>query len=354
VLLNELHYVPDIRPAEPFPMEYEALLRGLWWGWEGHVQPDDGGPPVLRREAGVGQHLDRIQSETGIALPDNLTYFFESPKQLSEWFGDDYVPSDEDILRCRGRTTGIQETIFTLGKTGLGQALRERRKAVEAARGGAHAGAGVDETGTAGTGTTSAASGGTATATTSGAGGGGYGHGHGHGGHAAAGLQQPNSPLRISMGKTRLHLVDVGGQRSERRKWIHCFQDVTAVLFLVGLSGYSQGMLEDPRANQMKDAMALWDGVCSSEWFKQTSLVSASGRDWGRDWFADWNWNRLFRSCFLTRRICSRRRWQNSRSRIISRIMKEARRTLRRGWSFSRESRHLFRPLYCFFLTRSL
>jgi len=69
-------------------------------------------------------------------------------------------------------------------------------------------------------------------------------------------------------------MVDVGGQRSERRKWIHCFQDVTAVLFLVGLSGYNQGLVEDPAANQMQDAMALWDGVCSSVWLKNTSLVS--------------------------------------------------------------------------------
>lgn len=81
-------------------------------------------------------------------------------------------------------------------------------------------------------------------------------------------------PLKISVGKTKLHMVDVGGQRSERRKWIHCFQDVTAVLFLVGLSGYNQGLVEDPTANQMQDAMALWDGVCSSPWLKNTSLVS--------------------------------------------------------------------------------
>jgi G-protein alpha subunit len=34
-----------------------------------------------------------------------------------------------------------------------------------------------------------------------------------------------------------LQLVDVGGQRSERRKWIHCFDDVKAIIFLEGLSG---------------------------------------------------------------------------------------------------------------------
>jgi len=35
-------------------------------------------------------------------------------------------------------------------------------------------------------------------------------------------------------------MVDVGGQRSERRKWIHCFEGVTSVLFLVAISEYDQ------------------------------------------------------------------------------------------------------------------
>jgi guanine nucleotide-binding protein subunit alpha len=40
-------------------------------------------------------------------------------------------------------------------------------------------------------------------------------------------------------------MVDVGGQKSERRKWIHCFQDVTSILFLISLSGYDQCLVED-------------------------------------------------------------------------------------------------------------
>jgi len=68
-------------------------------------------------------------------------------------------------------------------------------------------------------------------------------------------------------------MVDVGGQKSERRKWIHCFQDVTSILFLVSLSGYDQCLFEDRDANQMQDAMTIWDSICHSQWFKHTSII---------------------------------------------------------------------------------
>ncbi|TFL06491.1 heterotrimeric G-protein alpha subunit, GPA2-like protein [Pterulicium gracile] len=68
-------------------------------------------------------------------------------------------------------------------------------------------------------------------------------------------------------------MVDVGGQKSERRKWIHCFQDVTSILFLVSLSGYDQCLVEDKDANQMQDALTIWDSICHSQWFKATSII---------------------------------------------------------------------------------
>ena len=40
-------------------------------------------------------------------------------------------------------------------------------------------------------------------------------------------------------------MVDVGGQRSERKKWIHCFEGVTAIVFCVALSGYDLTLEED-------------------------------------------------------------------------------------------------------------
>ena len=43
----------------------------------------------------------------------------------------------------------------------------------------------------------------------------------------------------------RIHMFDVGGQRSERKKWIHCFESVTSIIFCTALSEYDQVLLED-------------------------------------------------------------------------------------------------------------
>lgn len=52
-----------------------------------------------------------------------------------------------------------------------------------------------------------------------------------------------SAPLQALLSPQRL--FDVGGQRSERKKWIHCFEDVTAIIFCVALSGYDQVLHED-------------------------------------------------------------------------------------------------------------
>lgn len=52
--------------------------------------------------------------------------------------------------------------------------------------------------------------------------------------------------LRFCVSLTVYHrLFDVGGQRSERKKWIHCFEDVTAIIFCVAMSEYDQVLHED-------------------------------------------------------------------------------------------------------------
>merc|ERR1712137_432420 len=68
-------------------------------------------------------------------------------------------------------------------------------------------------------------------------------------------------------------MLDVGGQRSERRKWIHCFDCVTSVLFCTSLSEYDQTLREDDSQNRMKESLLLFDEIRNSPWFKQTPFM---------------------------------------------------------------------------------
>jgi len=72
---------------------------------------------------------------------------------------------------------------------------------------------------------------------------------------------------------TKFRLVDVGGQRSERKKWMHCFQEVTAVVFCVALSEYDLKLYEDDTTNRMKESLKLFKEICNSKWFVETSMI---------------------------------------------------------------------------------
>jgi len=68
-------------------------------------------------------------------------------------------------------------------------------------------------------------------------------------------------------------MVDVGGQRSERKKWMHCFQDVTAAVFCVALSEYDLLLYEDDQTNRMAESLKLFKEICNNKWFVNSSII---------------------------------------------------------------------------------
>lgn len=96
----------------------------------------------------------------------------------------------------------------------------------------------------------------------------------------------------FELGQMNFRMMDVGGQRSERKKWIHCFEGVQCLLFMVALSGYDQCLVEDQSAvsitliskitvsqwltatqNQMHEAMMLFESLANGEWFKRKPII---------------------------------------------------------------------------------
>lgn len=68
-------------------------------------------------------------------------------------------------------------------------------------------------------------------------------------------------------------VLDAGGQRLERRKWLHYFENITCVLYVMAVSEYDQKLLEDENVNRMEELLHLFDTLCNSQWFQNTPFI---------------------------------------------------------------------------------
>lgn len=78
---------------------------------------------------------------------------------------------------------------------------------------------------------------------------------------------------KFSVDKVKFHMFDVGGQRDQRRKWIQCFNDVTATIFVVASSSYNMVLREDTSQNRLKEALELFKNVWDNRWLKTISCI---------------------------------------------------------------------------------
>ena len=78
---------------------------------------------------------------------------------------------------------------------------------------------------------------------------------------------------KFSVDQNNFTIVDVGGQRNERSKWIHQFSVVDAVLFVASLSCYDQNLFEEDDVNAMHESIRLFQVVIGNRYFRSTSMI---------------------------------------------------------------------------------
>jgi len=71
----------------------------------------------------------------------------------------------------------------------------------------------------------------------------------------------------------KIIMIDVGGQRNERRKWIHCFEDVMLLMFLTAVSEFDQVCEEDEVTNRMRESLHLFETVLDYVYFQNTNVI---------------------------------------------------------------------------------
>ena len=69
------------------------------------------------------------------------------------------------------------------------------------------------------------------------------------------------------------HMFDVGGQRDQRRKWIQCFNDVTAIMFVVSCSSYDIALREDHTQNRLQESIELFQQIWNNRFLKYVSII---------------------------------------------------------------------------------
>ncbi|KAH7124415.1 guanine nucleotide-binding protein alpha-3 subunit [Dactylonectria macrodidyma] len=63
---------------------------------------------------------------------------------------------------------------------------------------------------------------------------------------------------RFEMDQLSLCVANVGGDRSDRKKWMHCFENVS---------------LEENPQNAIMESLLLFDSIVNSQWFMRTSVI---------------------------------------------------------------------------------
>jgi len=79
--------------------------------------------------------------------------------------------------------------------------------------------------------------------------------------------------FKFMVDDVNITVIDVGGQRSERRKWMHLFNDVTSVIFLAAIDEYDMKLEEDNETNRLEESLRLFGEMSESVYLRKASWI---------------------------------------------------------------------------------
>jgi len=80
-------------------------------------------------------------------------------------------------------------------------------------------------------------------------------------------------------GGRSIRMIDVGGQRGERMKWMKCFDSVDAVMFIASLSEYNQTLEEDSTKNRLTESLDVFKALANTAFFKNSAVFLFLNKD---------------------------------------------------------------------------
>ncbi|KAJ5074718.1 guanine nucleotide-binding protein g(o) subunit alpha [Anaeramoeba ignava] len=90
-------------------------------------------------------------------------------------------------------------------------------------------------------------------------------------------------------------VVDVGGQRSERKKWIHHFDDTTLLIYVVAVNEYDQKLFEDNTTNRLHESLKLFETTANNQFLSNKNCVILFNKtDLFKDKIQKVNFNKCF------------------------------------------------------------
>jgi len=88
----------------------------------------------------------------------------------------------------------------------------------------------------------------------------------------------PIKEVQFTVDGNRFHFVDVGGQKNTPKKWIHCFQYFSGMIFVANISCYDQQirddmcLLSDAYVSSISVELEVFEDLCNSRWFHETPI----------------------------------------------------------------------------------